>query len=172
MELNLVPTDADKRLIRAMQNGLPLVARPYQAIGAAVGMSEGDVIERLSRLADSGVIRRLGLIARHRELGYRANAMVVWDVEDDRSAEVGRRFGAFDFVTLCYRRPRRPPIWPYNLYCMIHGRDRSVVLDQVETLADACGVRDLQREVLFSARRFKQQGAFFGPVPAGEGVSA
>lgn len=152
-------TERDLCLICAVQQGLPLVARPYAEIGRRCGMSEHEVIDGLKLLIDTGVIKRFGVIVRHHELGYRANAMVVWDIPDADVAEVGRRLGSFDFVTLCYRRPRRLPAWPYNLFSMIHGRDRDEVLAQMENLADQCGLSDVPHEPLFSARRFKQRGA-------------
>lgn len=154
----------DRALLAAMQDGLPLVERPYREIGARIGMFEREVIERLGDLVATGVIRRLGVIVRHRELGYRANAMVVWDVPDDRVDDVGRRLAAIEFVTLCYRRPRRPPEWPYNLFCMIHGSDREVVRAQADAATRAAGLSDCARALLFSRRRFKQRGALLAPA--------
>ena len=149
----------DLALISALQDGLPLVARPYAALGRVAGLAEGEVIERLRALIDGGVIRRFGVIVRHRELGYRANGMVVWDVPDARVGEVARSLAALPYVTLCYRRPRRLPDWPYNLFCMIHGTERDAVLAQVEAATESAGLAGLPRDVLFSRRRFKQRGA-------------
>jgi DNA-binding Lrp family transcriptional regulator len=161
MELN----ERDRRLIAAIQDGLPLAPRPYAAIGEKIGIGEAEVIAGLRRLIDDGVIKRFGVIVRHRELGYRANAMVVWDVPDALVADAGRVLAALPFVTLCYRRPRRPPAWPYNLFCMIHGREREAVLDLVEDATAAAGLDGLPRAVLFSRRRFKQRGARYAPAP-------
>ena len=119
--------DLDEDLIAAVAQGLPLVSHPFAAIAEALGSNEAEVIARLQSLAAAGVIRRFGIVVRHRELGFNANAMVVWDVPDDRVAEAACRITEFPFVTLCYRRPRRRPHWPYNLFCMIHGRDRGTV---------------------------------------------
>lgn len=164
-------TQQDHALIAALQDGLPLTPRPYRDVGQRIGMEEAAVIATLRRLLDAGVIKRLGLVVRHHELGYRANAMVVWDLPDDSVDAVAHRFGAFDFVTLCYRRPRRPPDWPYNLFCMIHGRERPAVLAQVDRLAAACGVTGAPHAVLFSRRRFKQRGPVYAPAAAGQGAS-
>jgi len=155
----IVLDDQERRLIAAMQEGLPLVSRPYAAIAARVGMSETDVLGYLSRWLKDGTIRRMGIIVRHHELGYHANAMVVWDVPDTDIRDIGGRMSGLDFVTLCYRRPRRLPDWPYNLFCMIHGRNRSVVRGHIATLITVCGLDEVPHEVLFSRRRFKQQGA-------------
>lgn len=151
--------EIDRQLIAAIQGGLPLVAEPYRAVGEEIGLSEQEVIDRIRALREEGVIKRMGVVVRHHELGYRANAMVVWNVPDARVTELGECMGKFDFVTLCYRRRRYLPEWPYNLYCMIHGSSRDDVLDHVQQLVTECGLADLPREVLFSRRRFKQNGA-------------
>jgi len=115
---------------------------------------------------ENGVIKRLGVVVRHHELGYRANAMTVWNIPDEQVSEVGRCIGHFEFVTLCYRRPRRLPDWPYNLFTMIHGRDRDEVLANIDHLVHECGLGSIEREVLFSQRRFKQRGAIYHAADA------
>jgi len=156
--------DTDRRLLAAIQHGLPLVSRPYADIGARLGLSEAGVVARLQRLKDAGVIRRFGVVVRHHELGYRANAMVVWDVPDAQVRALGQCLAGFDFITLCYRRPRRLPQWRYNLYCMIHGQSREEVLAQLEWMVSRCGLQSLSHEILFSRRRFKQRGAVYFDV--------
>jgi DNA-binding Lrp family transcriptional regulator len=160
--------DNDRRLLAAIQPGLPLVPRPYAELGARLGLGEDEVLARIARLKRAGVIHRLGVVVRHHEVGYRANAMVVWDVPDGEVDALGRCLAGFDFITLCYRRPRRLPAWRYNLYCMIHGRSRDEVLANLEWLVNHCGLDGLAREVLFSRRRFKQRGAAYFNEPAAE----
>jgi len=157
--MDLSADTLDHALLAELAGGLPLCERPYAAIGARLGLAEDDVIGRLQRMQSSGVIRRFGVVVRHHELGYRANAMVVWDVPDAAVDALGRCLGGFEFVTLCYRRPRHAPHWPYNLFCMIHGQDRDEVLASVGLLVEACGLQDVRHEILFSRRRFKQRGA-------------
>lgn len=149
----------ERELVAAIEAGFALVPRPYAAVGAALGVSEATVLQRLAALIDRGVIRRLGVVVRHHELGYRANAMAVWDVPDADVGLLGRRLAGHEAVRLCYRRPRRPPAWRYNLFCMVHGRDRAAVEQVIARLADACGLARFPGEVLFSLRRFKQRGA-------------
>jgi DNA-binding Lrp family transcriptional regulator len=161
-------SDRDLHLISALCGGLSLEAQPYRTLGQAVGMDEAEVIARLRALQQGGVIRRLGVIVRHHELGYRANAMVVWDIPDAEVAEMGRRLGACDEVSLCYRRPRRLPSWPYNLFTMVHGHDRAEVVAAIAALAAREGVGHYRHEALFSTRRFKQCGARYTPRQAAE----
>lgn len=152
-------TTDDRNFLAALENGLPLESQPYRAIGNQLGMDESLVIERLAALIDDGIVSRFGLIIRHRELGYKANAMVVWDVPDKDVDGLGETFASHPFVTLCYRRPRRLPDWPYNLFCMIHGRQRETVLGQIDELKAVAGASERPPAVLFSRRRFKQRGA-------------
>lgn len=152
-------SERDRRLIAAIQHGLPLSSRPYAEVGSRIGLSEQEVIARIRALQARGVIKRFGVVVRHHECGYGANAMVVWDVPNGEVDEVGRRFARLPFVTLCYRRPRRPPEWPYNLYTMIHGRDRAEVLAHLARLIGETRAEAIPHRVLFSKRRFKQRGA-------------
>jgi len=157
-------SEMDQRLFAALQPGLPLVSRPYHVLAQSLGLSEQTVLERLQQGLQQGVIKRLGIIVRHRELGYRANAMVVWDIPDAEVSAGGRALAAESGVHLCYRRPRRLPHWPYNLFCMIHGRQRESVLERVEQVRIAQGLTAYPHAVLFSSRCFRQRGAYYLPV--------
>ena len=164
--------DTDRAILRALEDGLPLDAAPYAALAERAGLTEAALIEGIGRLSDEGVIKRFGAVVRHHELGYRANAMVVWDVPDEEVGEVGRLMATFPFITLCYRRPRRAPGWPYNLFCMIHAKDRAEVRDLVAGLKDDLDLRDVPSEILFSRRRFKQRGAHYGEARGTERAKA
>jgi len=158
----------DRRLLAAIQDGVPVTSQPYLEVGERLGLSEKDVMDRLKSLIRDGIIKRFGLVIHHHELGYSANAMVVWNVPDDHVASIAGAMTRFSFVTLCYRRPRRLPRWPYNLFCMIHGRDRETVLAQIEQLKREADLGEIDNAVLFSTRRFKQQGARYDNAPAME----
>lgn len=150
------PDAVEKRLIAALQPGLELVARPFARLGERVGMSESEVMERLTGWLDEGLIKRFGVVVRHHELGYRSNAMVVFDVPDADVDRIGRHLAAEPGVTLCYRRTRSLPDWPYNLFCMVHGRSREEAQPRIDHLGRLAG---LPAQALFSTRRFKQCGA-------------
>lgn len=154
----------DRALIRAVEHGLPIVSRPYAAIAQQLGTTETNIINRLQQLIDNGAIKRYGVVVRHRELGYRANGMVVWDVPDDQVSNLGQCIGRFPCVTLSYRRPRRLPDWPYNLFTMVHGRDREEVTQKVREIVETCGLQDFDHTILFSTRRFKQRGAQYSQI--------
>ena len=149
----------ERALVIALQEGLALVPEPYAELARRAGMPEHEAIATLARWVEDGVIKRIGAIVRHRQLGFRANAMVVWDVPDAEVTEVGRTVARLPEVTLCYRRERRLPAWRYNLYCMIHGRGRTHVLAQIAGMDARCDLVKYPYEVLFSRRCFKQHGA-------------
>lgn len=153
-----VPDDADRRLIKATQAGLPLVPRPYHFLASSLGLTPVDVQARLRRMLDAGVVRRIGAVPNHYALGVRANGMSVWDVPDDVVAEAGTRIGALDFVSHSYHRPRHPPEWPFNLYAMVHGRNRAEVENKVETIADLLGSWDHGHKILYSKHILKKTG--------------
>ena len=151
--------DLTQSIIHAIQDGLPLTPRPFALIAENLGTDEQTVIETVRDLQARGVVKRFGVVVRHRELGFRANAMVVWDVPDESVYVTARRLSQDPAVTLCYRRPRRLPSWPYNLFCMVHGRDRRSVEEKIAELRRALGIHGLPYSILFSRRRFKQRGA-------------
>jgi DNA-binding Lrp family transcriptional regulator len=150
--------ELDRRIIRATQSGLPLVRRPYEAVGAALGISGEQVRERLQAMLDDGLIRRIGAVPNHYRLGFTANGMSVWDVDDGRVDELGERIGQLPFVSHCYRRPRRAPVWNYNLFAMLHGRSCEEVEAQAQQVAallgDACHAHD----ILYSTAILKKTG--------------
>ena len=148
----------DRRLIAATQAGLPLVPRPYRALAESLGLPESEITARLEALLAAGIIRRIGAVPNHYALGYSANGMSVWDVRDEAVSEVGRRIGALSFVSHCYRRPRHPPVWPYNLFAMVHGRSRAEVAEQVAQIAELVGEAGRAHDVLYSTRILKKTG--------------
>lgn len=153
----------EQQLLEALQDGLPLTPQPYTEIGRRVGLAGDRVIEMITNWLVEGVCKRFGVVVRHHELGFIANAMCVWDVPDQLVRDLGRRMAREPGVTLCYRRRRAAPMWSYNLFCMIHGRARGEVLAVRDAIAQRHGLDQWQHAVLFSTRRFKQRGAhYFG----------
>jgi siroheme decarboxylase len=152
-------TDAtDRAIIVATQQGLPLVSRPYHAIAAQLGVAPEEVMRRMRHMQENGVIRRIGVVPNHYAIGYRANGMTVWDVPDEQVDQLGERVGQLDFVTHCYCRPRHPPQWNYNLFAMVHGRDRSEVEQQITIIKELLGAHVRSHDVLYSTRILKKTG--------------
>jgi DNA-binding Lrp family transcriptional regulator len=148
----------DRRIVRATQGGLPLCPQPYAEVARRLGLKPDEVMRRMQRMVDDGVIRRIAAVPNHYRLGFTANGMSVWDVADDRIDAAGRVVGALPFVSHCYRRPRHAPAWPYNLFAMVHGRDRSEVEAKVAQIAALLGNADRGHTVLYSTRILKKTG--------------
>ncbi|MET0068514.1 MAG: hypothetical protein ABW096_00640 [Candidatus Thiodiazotropha sp.] len=150
--------DLDRRIIAETQQGLPLTHDPCQTLAWRIGCWPSDVVTRIDSMLQSGVIRRTGLVPNHYRLGFRGNGMTVWNIPDDRLREAGERIGAMDFVSHCYARPRHLPDWPYNLFAMVHGRDREDVMLKVGELSQQLRVCNQGHEVLFSSAVLKKSG--------------
>lgn len=151
------PRPADRALLATIEAGIELAPRPYLAVARRLGWRQSQVLSRLETMLESGIVSRFGLVVRHSAFGFRNNAMVVWDIPDHETERVAARFVSNESVTLCYERPRRPD-WRYNLFTMIHARDRATALAQVECLRTLAPVRT-SHEILFSTRCFRQCGA-------------
>ena len=150
--------DFDRALIAATQGGLPLVPRPYDAVGERLGVSGQQVRERLAQMLESGLIRRIGAVPNHYRLGFMANGMSVWDVDDALVDQLGERIGQLPGVSHCYRRPRRLPTWPYNLFAMLHGRTRAEVEQQAVQLRELLGTACRGHDILYSTAILKKTG--------------
>lgn len=161
-EAPFVPDERDRALMLATQEGLPLAVRPYHALAERLGWAPEEVFARLARLHAVGVIRRIAAAPNHYALGYVANGMSVWDVDDERVDELGQWLAAQGEVSHCYRRPRALPLWRYNLLAMFHARERAEVERAVAVAAvrlAACFPGAVRaHEVLFSSRILKKTG--------------
>ena len=150
--------EIDRKIIVATQAGLPLTAQPYADVANQLGISANEVKQRMQRMLDCGVIRRIGAVPNHYKLGYQANGMTVWDVPSEKVQTLGKAIGALPFVSHCYHRPRHLPEWSYNLFAMVHAHNRDEAMQQVAAIADILGDDDRGHTVLFSTRILKKTG--------------
>ncbi len=146
-------TELDRRIIRALQDDLPLLETPYQEVANSLGIPQEELLERIRRLKESGVLRRFGATLRHQRVGYVANAMSAWVVPEERLEEVGRLLASYKEVTHCYERPPGPGL-PYNLYAMIHGKDTEDCKRIAQEVARLTGVGEYV--LLFSNKENKK----------------
>ena len=152
----------DRQIIQATQVGLPLVPKPYHAIGKAIGVSADEVMQRVTAMQENGVIRRIGAVPNHYRLGYKYNGMTVWDIDDLHINELGGKVGQLDFVSHCYHRPRHFPEWPYNLFAMVHSKTAEGVNIQVAKIVAVLGKNSRGYDVLYSTRILKKTGLRIG----------
>lgn len=151
--------DDDRPLMQALSSGLELVPRPYAALAGQLGRDEAEVIDRIGTLAAARILTRVGVIVRHRALGWAANAMVVWRVPEPRIEPAGRALAQVPGVTLCYQRRIVPGLWDWPLFCMIHGRSRAEAMEVLDRARELPDLADIPHKILFSTRCFKQRGA-------------
>jgi DNA-binding Lrp family transcriptional regulator len=143
----------DKKVIQLVQGDLPLHPRPFALLAEQLGIPEHELIARIQSLKEKGVIRRFGATLRHQEAGFSSNAMVAWNVPEERVKEVGKTLAAFREVTHCYQRSGSER-WPYNLYTMIHGDDREECHGIARRMSEEVGVEAYV--LLFSEKEFKK----------------
>ncbi|GMQ87664.1 MAG: Lrp/AsnC family transcriptional regulator [Gammaproteobacteria bacterium] len=153
-----LPDAIDRQIIVATQAGLPLVAEPFAVLAQQLGLETDEVLQRVAAMQANGIIRRIAAVPNHYALGYTVNGMSVWNITDDRISELGRQVGALDYVSHCYHRPRHLPLWPYNLFAMVHGRSDQDVGTKVTGIATLLGEHCRGHEVLFSKRILKKTG--------------
>ncbi|MGE5258102.1 MAG: hypothetical protein ACM3KE_15590 [Hyphomicrobiales bacterium] len=151
-------TDLEKKVIASIQQDMPVLDRPYLEIARRIGVSEDDLLATLRSLCERGVIRRFGATLRHQRTGYKANAMAAWKVEESRIDEVGQAMAAFPQVSHCYRR-NPTPLWPYNLYTMVHADDEAACREAARRMADAAGVDEYA--LLFSREELKKTSMLY-----------
>ncbi len=157
--------EIDRKIIQTTQAGLPLTPEPYQALAEQLGLSTNDVMQRLSAMQDSGIIRRIGAVPNHYKLGYRFNGMTVWNVPDEVIDALGQKVGQLEFVSHCYHRPRHLPEWPYNLFAMVHGKSQEEVDKQIQQIKDLLGDSNAGCDVLYSTKILKKTGFRTGSRP-------
>ncbi|MBE0489707.1 MAG: Lrp/AsnC family transcriptional regulator [Halomonas sp.] len=148
----------DRAIVLATQAGLPLVPDPWGAVGRPLGLGAEEVRARLARMQEVGIVRRIAAVPNHYRLGYVANGMTVWDVDDARIVRLGREVATLPGVSHCYRRPRHLPDWPYNLFAMLHGHTREEVERQAEALRALLGEACRDHRILYSSRILKKTG--------------
>lgn len=159
----ICPDWRQQRLLAALRDGLPLQLRPFLLLASGCGLTEQEVLLQLQDWQAQGVLRRFGAVLRHAELGYRHNAMCVWQIDDAATRErIARQLAGEAAVTLCYERPARPPHWPYQLFCMIHALDAASLQAALEQLILRHGLQPYPHAVLPSLKRYTQRGACYG----------
>lgn len=155
---NEILDETDRKIIAATQQGLPLTRQPYHDVADAIGIDVTEVISRMNTMTELGIIRRTGVVPNHYKLGYKSNGMSVWNVPEEKIAELGKKVGAIDFVSHCYQRPCFLPEWPYNLFAMVHGKSREEVNEKVNIIAELLSDDDHGHQVLFSTKILKKTG--------------
>lgn len=153
-------TELEEKIVASLQGDIPISERPFLEIARNLEIEEETLLKILKDLRDRGIIRRFGATLRHQKSGFRANAMVAWRVDEDRIEEAGQTMASFREVTHCYRRDPNP-MWPFNLYTMVHAKDEAGCRAIAQRLSRESGVDDYQ--LLFSRRELKKTSMRYFP---------
>ena len=146
----------DVRILDFLYDGLPITATPFADGARELGLTEGDLLERLQRLMDRRAVRRIAASVAHRKLGILSNAVCAWRVPAERVDEVGRTMAQFDQVSHCYERETTDQ-WPYNMYTVLHGYTDDECEAVIERIRRAVEIDDFV--IVYSVREFKKQSA-------------
>src|SRR5471030_1038211 len=146
-------TILDKKIIRMLQEDIPLVSEPYKQMSEELGITEELLLEKIQEFIELGIIRRYGSALFHRKIGFQANAMVVWKINEDRIEEVGKKMATFDKVTHCYERPTAED-WNYNLFTMIHGKTKEECEEIINEISNS--IVEKNYKVLYSIEELKK----------------
>ena len=141
------------KVIEESQNDIPIIKEPFKDTIDRLDISYDEFFKILNELKDAGVMRRFAGILNHRRAGFNANAMVVWDIDEKKSDEIGKKASEFSAVSHCYLRPKYPN-WPYNLFTMIHGKTPQETNRIIKEIASE--IEHFSRRPLYSTREFKK----------------
>jgi len=146
-------TDQEKKIVRELQNNIPLVKRPFEQMALRLDMDEQELLDKIEEFRQRGILRRFGATVRHQNLGYTANAMVVWDIPEDQVEEAGKTMAQFPEISHCYQRPTHPG-WPYKLFTVVHGKTRSECEEKARLISQKTGYHNYRP--VFSTRELKK----------------
>lgn len=146
-------SELEKRIVREVQEDLPINPRPYKVIADRLGIEEDYLLEKLNEFVDKGYIRRMGAALRHRKIGLKANPMIVWQVPEEKIDEVGKKLSELPQVTHCYHRKELPKL-NYNLYSMIHGETKEECYELAKEMSKNIGIENYT--LLFSEKELKK----------------
>ncbi|GKU25240.1 AsnC family transcriptional regulator [Clostridium folliculivorans] len=143
----------DKKIIRKLQENISITATPYKEMADELNISEDELIHRIKTYNETGVLKRVGAILYHRKVGFNANAMVVWRIDNETLDEAGKYMASFSEISHCYER-KPCDSWNYNLYSMIHGKDKECCNKIIEKISNDIGVKNYK--ILYSTKELKK----------------
>lgn len=126
----------DRRLLEQVQRGVPLVPRPFAALGQELGLAEGETLARLERLKAEGLIRQIGAIFHTRRLGY-GSTLAAFHLPPARLEAAAAVVSRHPGVSHNYARPHR-----YNLWFTLAVPPGQDLVAELERLAGEAGADD------------------------------
>jgi len=157
----MIDINQQKKILMELTSGLPICEEPYKELAEKINVTQDVLFEFIQDLIDSNVIHRFGMVLDQEAIGYKENAIVVWDIPDEEVDQIGALLGLQEKISLCYRRPRQLPDWPYNLFTLVHGKTKHDVISELNKIIESNGIGNYASDVLFSAETFKASGKRF-----------
>ena len=148
-------SDRDKEIVKVLQEDFPLCEEPYKVLAEKVGISEEEFLQRVQELVDEKKIRKMGAVIRHREAGFKANALCAWSVPPEKIDDIAKIMSSHPAISHCYDRTTAPN-WNYNLYTMIHAKTRAECEGIIFELAQITGIKSFQ--IMYSKKEWKKTG--------------
>ncbi len=146
--------EIDRKLLAQTEKGIALTQEPFNEIALQLGITTKEVITRLTKLKDEGVIRRFGASIKPNNIGFSANALVAWKVPENRVQEIGEYLSKYQEISHCYQRKTVNGRWDYNIYMVMHAREREVVQRMVKEISDEIAINEYK--ILYSTRDLKR----------------
>ncbi len=163
--------EADKRMIRVLQQDLPIESRPFDKWAEQAGVSVAELLAAAKRYEEIGSMRRFSAVLRHRQAGFGANAMGAWNVPPPQQDAFGQTAASFSAVSHCYLRPSYAD-WPYCIFTMVHGQSPTECEQVLAAIAKETGITDYA--ALYSSHEYKKVRVkyFMGDIEAWEAAAA
>ncbi len=153
--------EIDKKIVLAFDKGVEIVERPFLNLSTELNISESEIVARLNRFKELGFIRKFSAAINHYAIGYKFNAMTVWDVDSTKLEVVAMNFKKTGFVSHCYERPKIQDVWDYNLFAMVHGKSKEEVESKIEILKSENKLHVLKMDKIYSTKILKKTGIRF-----------
>ena len=149
-------SEKEKKVLKSLIEGIPLSKRPFYTIAQKIGLKEEEVLKITKELFEKKVIRRIGITLRHNLAGVKGNAMVAWKAPEEKIEKIGKRLASVSYISHCYIRKTYED-WNYNLYTMLHGKDREEVEKRIKEISEKFNLKEYQ--ILFTKEEIVRKHA-------------
>ena len=126
--------DIDRSIINRSQSDFPITTRPFHTIAAGLGLEEADVLQRVARLRESGIIRRIGGNFVPEKLGY-VSTLCAASVPEDKLAHFKKVVNGYTGVTHNYRRENH-----FNVWFTFIAPSRDIIQQNLKEISRQTGV--------------------------------
>ncbi len=162
---NHAPLDeTDLAILNALQDDLPLVSRPWNAIAERLGITEAEILSRMKNLEKSGIIRGISPVLESRHLGLHAATLVALHAPAEKVHEVAAIISSYPEVSHNFQRDHY-----YSLWFTIAAKNEKGIQKVLDEILQRTGIPDSDALDLPTVKKIKIDVRFaFLPVQSGE----